>query len=80
METFQETVEVVDNGLRWIVDSYFPLPPNGAIPDDDTTPPTTYYSRSAATWNDVYESTTIIVYCNYDFMLIYKIILFETSQ
>ena len=80
METFQETVEVVDNGLRWIVDSYLPPPPDGAIPDNDTMPPTEYYSRSAPNWNDVYESTTIIVYCNYHFMLIYKIILFETSQ
>ena len=52
-----------DNGLRWIVDSYFPPPPDGAIPDDVTTPPTAYYSRSAPTWNSVYESTTIIVYC-----------------
>ena len=64
IRTFQETVAAGDNGLHWIVDSYFPPPPDGAIPDDDTKPPgTEYYSRSAPTWNEVYESTTIIVYC-----------------
>ena len=63
IEIFQETVTATDNGLRWIVDSYFPEPPDGTIPDDDTTPPTAYYSRSAPTWNEVYESTSIVVFC-----------------
>ena len=65
IEIFQATVTTTDNGLQWIVDSYFPPPPDGAIPDDDdnTTPTTKYYSRSAPTWNEVYESTTIVVYC-----------------
>ena len=63
IEIFQVTVNAADNGLQWVVVSYFPPSPDGTIPDDVIMPPTEYYSRSAPTWNEVYESTTIIVYC-----------------
>ena len=68
----QQTVTSAHNGSRWIVDWYFPPP--GTIPDDDTTPPgTEYYSRSAPTWSEVYESTTIVVYCKWYFVVLFNI-------
>ena len=65
MEMFQETLEATENGLYWIVDSYFQPPPHGAIPDDYVIPPEMYYNHDAPVWNEVYESTTIVVYCGY---------------
>ena len=61
----QEKLTTEHNGRRWIVDSYFLGPPDGAIPEDDTTPPTAYYNRDVPipTWNEVYESSQIVVYC-----------------
>ena len=65
----QETVATTDNDLRWIVDSYFPEPPigngEGEIPpeDDPDPPPSMYYNRERPTWNEVYESTAVIVNC-----------------
>ena len=58
---FKQTVVTSDDGLNWIVDSYFPLPPNKTIPDDVTSPPTEYYSRSAPTWNEQYISSQIVL-------------------
>ena len=68
MNVFQETVTTEDNGLRWIVHSFFSEPPIGdrddEIPvEDDTTPPTFYYNRERPSWNEVYESNLIVVYC-----------------
>ena len=65
---FQVTVTAEDNGLRGIVDSFFPEPPIGPgedeIPaDDDTVPPTFYYNRERPVWNEIYESSKIVVYC-----------------
>ena len=65
---FQETVAATDNNLRWKVDSYFPEAPIGdgddqIPPEDVTVKPTFYYNRERPTWNDVFESSAVIVYC-----------------
>ena len=62
----QHTVTLDDNGRRWFVETYFPPPPEGAIPEDNTEPPTSYYSRAAPTYLTTYTSPEITVLGKYN--------------
>ena len=63
----QQTVTFGDNGKEWLVETYFPPPPEGAIPgEDDTIIPTFYYSRTAPTYSASFTSPVINVLGKYN--------------